>query len=78
VSRQKRGYKTREQEAEQMRQRRANEEAAARGDPLPYLNFFFLLDSTKLPEDASDEEIAARYREFCKLCPPRARKEYTI
>lgn len=70
--------KSASQQQTQQLQREANALAQERGEPLPYPNVWDFLDPTKLPEGASAEEISNRYREFCKICAPRPRKEYTI
>jgi hypothetical protein len=71
--------KTRAQEARAIAQREANERAKARGLPLPYPNPWDVWDPTKLdPAEATPEKLAERYREFCKLCPPRKRKEHFL
>ncbi|MEW6278894.1 MAG: hypothetical protein AB1758_09750 [Candidatus Eremiobacterota bacterium] len=71
-------FKTPEQEERAMAERRANEEAKQKGEPLPFPNLWDFLDPTKVPEDASPQEISLRYREFCKICPPRKRIHYTV
>jgi hypothetical protein len=71
--------KTPEQEARAIAQREENERAKAEGRPLPYPNPWDVWDPTKLdPAEATPEKIAERYREFCKLCPPRKRKEHFL
>lgn len=49
-------------------QRAANDRAAARGEPLPYPNFWDLHDPTKVQPGASAEEVHQRYLEFRKRC----------
>lgn len=60
-------YKTPEQEAKAMAQRRANEEAKRRGEPLPHPDPWDAVDPTKVPEGATLEQIHQRYIEFCFL-----------
>lgn len=61
--------KSPEQLARALEERAANERAQREGRPLPYPNPWDELDPTKLlPEEATPERIAERYREFCKLC----------
>ncbi len=70
--------KSPEQEARAIAEREANRKAKERGLPLPFPNMWDFLDPTKLdPREATPEKIAERYREFCKLCPPRRRKVHT-
>jgi len=71
-------YKTRAQERRAMAQRRENETARREGRPLPYANPWDALDPTKVPRDATPEEIAQSYRDFCEICPPPKRIVYTI
>ena len=71
-------YKTKEQIARAMAQRAANHEAAVKGLPLPYPNMWDALDPTKVPRDATPEQITASYREFCKICPPPPRKRHSL
>jgi hypothetical protein len=71
-------YKTREQIAEALAERRANREAREKGLPLPFPNIWDELDPTKVSRDASPEEITARYREFCKICPPPRKRRYIV
>ena len=61
-----------------MAQRRANARAAREGRPLPHPNIWDTWDPTKVPQDATPEQIHESYLEFCKLCPPPPRKVYTI
>ncbi len=71
--------KSADQEARSIAQREANQRAKAQGLPLPYPNMWDTLDPTKLdPKEATPAKITARYREFCKLCPPRRRKVHTL
>jgi hypothetical protein len=71
--------KTPEQETRAIAQRDANRRAKEKGLPLPFPNPWDVWDPTKLdPEEATPEKIADRYREFCKLCPPRRRKVHTL
>ena len=71
--------KTPEQEARALAEREANLLAKEQGLPLPFPNPWDIWDPTKLdPEEATPEKIAERYREFCKLCPPRRRKFHIL
>jgi hypothetical protein len=71
--------KTREQEERAIAEREANRLAKEKGLPLPYPNPWDVWDPTKVdPENATPEAIAQSYREFCKLCPPRKRKEHSL
>lgn len=65
-------------EAEKRAQRAANEQARARGEPLPYPNPWVALDPTKLPPGASPEEIHRRYLAFREVCRAPQCKRYTI
>lgn len=51
-------------------QRLENEQAAEQGRPLPYPNVWDRLDPTKVPRDASPEQVMASYHAFCEICPP--------
>lgn len=71
--------KSPEQEARALAEREANRRAEEEGQPLPYPNMWDALDPTKLdPREATPEKLAERYREFCKLCPPRKRKVHIL
>jgi hypothetical protein len=70
--------KTKEQEERALAERAANERAQELGLPLPFPNMWDALDPTKLPRDATPEEIHERYKEFRKLCPPPPRKRHVI
>jgi hypothetical protein len=72
------GPKTRVQLRRALRQRAANVRAAAAGLSLPHPNPWDALDPTKLPRDATPEQIQARYAEFRKLCPPPRRKQHFL
>ncbi len=73
-----RPLKTRKQIARALAERRANRYASDHGLPLPFPNIWDFLDPTKLSRDATPEQIAERYLEFCKLCPPRKRKKHIL
>ncbi|MBI2900095.1 MAG: hypothetical protein HYY17_07910 [Planctomycetes bacterium] len=73
-----RRVKSRDREARAMAQRRANARARARNRPMPYPNPWDTWDPTKVPQDATPEQIHRSYLEFRKLCPPPPRKVYTI
>lgn len=68
----------REKEARAIAQRAANAEAKARGEPMPYPNPWDGVDPTKLPEDATPEQITDRYKAFAKICRRAPTKRYTI
>lgn len=71
--------KSPEQEARSIAQREANRQAVEQGLELPYPSMWDALDPTKVdPKEATPEKIAQRYREFCKLCPPRRRKVHIL
>lgn len=70
--------KDEEQTARALAQRAANEEARGKGLPLPYPNIWDELDLTKVPPDATPEQIHDRYKEFIKLCHPRPRKRHVL
>lgn len=59
-------------------QRAANERAARAGKPLPYPNPWDAVDPTKLPRDATPEQIHQRYLEFTKICKAPPCKRHTI
>lgn len=67
-----------EKERVAMAQREANARAAERGEPLPFPNPWDLWDPTKVPPDATPEQITASYRAFRALCRPAPVKRYTI
>ena len=71
-------YKTRAQTRRQMAERRANARAAKAGKPLPFPNIWDTWDPTKVPADATPEEIHRSYLEFTKICRPRPRKRYIL
>jgi hypothetical protein len=73
-----RSPKTRAQVRRAMAERRANESAAERGEPLPYPNIWDEVDPTKVPRDASEQEILESVAAFLKLCPPPARKRHVL
>ena len=70
--------KTPEQEARALAQRTANQRALAEGEAMPYPNVWDRLDPTKVPCDATPDQISQRYKEFCKICPPPKRIEYIL
>lgn len=59
-----------EKEQRAMTQRAANEAAKARGEPLPFPNVWDVLDPTKVPADATPEDIARSYEAFAQICRP--------
>jgi hypothetical protein len=65
----RRSPKTRQQVDRALAERRANTQAAKAGNPLPYPNIWDELDPTKVPRDASEEEVQRSYAEFRRLCP---------
>lgn len=71
-------YKTRAQEKRALAQRAENEKAQREGRPLPYPNPWDAVDPTKVPRDATPEQITQSYRDFCKICPPPKRIVYTL
>jgi hypothetical protein len=70
--------KSPEQERRATAERRANEEAAALGQPLPFPNPWDGVDHTKVPRHATHDELQASYAAFRVLCPPRARKQHRL
>lgn len=56
-------------------ERRANEAARDAGRPLPHPSPWDVLDPTKVPRNATDEQIRDSYLRFRALCPPRPRKK---
>jgi hypothetical protein len=74
----KTGPKTRAQIRRALDQRRANARAAAEGAPLPFPNPWDAVDHTKVPRDATAEQIHIRYIEFRKLCPPPSRRKHSL
>lgn len=71
-------YKTKDQSARALAERAANRDAGEKGLPMPSPNVWDELDPTKVPRDATPEEIAASYREFCKICPPPRKRRHTL
>ncbi|MBC8069882.1 MAG: hypothetical protein IAG13_16205 [Deltaproteobacteria bacterium] len=63
---------TSEREARAMAERAENEAARAGGEPLPFPNPWDVLDPTKVPPDATPEQIARSYEAFAEICrtPP--------
>lgn len=57
-----------------MAQRSANARARAEGRALPYPNPWDILDPTKAPADATDEQIRESYLRFREQCPRPARR----
>jgi hypothetical protein len=51
-----------------MAERAANDAARQRGEPLPFPNPWDVLDPTKVPSDATPEEIARSYEAFALIC----------
>ena len=71
--------KSSKQIARALAQREANARAKREGRPLPFPNPWDDLDPTKiLPEDATPERLAARYREFNQLCRRPKRKVHVL
>jgi len=68
----------RHHEERALAQRAANQEALEQGRPFPFPNPFDLLDPTKVPRDATPEQIMESHRQFRKICRPRPPKKYTI
>lgn len=68
----------RRKEERAMAQRAANLEAWRAGRPLPYPSPFGRLDPTKVPADATPEQIAESHRQFRKICRPFQPKRHTI
>jgi hypothetical protein len=67
-----------EREQRAIERRQANAEAARTGRPLPHPNPWDALDPTKLDAAVDADAAAARYRAFCKLCPPRRWKTHVL
>jgi hypothetical protein len=74
----KRLLKTQQQEVRALAERKANADAVTAGHPMPFPNMWDVLDPTKVPRDATPEQIHQSYLEFRKLCPPPPRKLYTL
>jgi hypothetical protein len=70
--------KTRQQERRALAERAANAAARAAGLPLPFPNPWDALDPTKVPRDATPEQIQQSYRAFNEMCRPRPCKRYEI
>ena len=60
------------------KQRRANAKAKAEGKPLPYPSIWDTLDPTKVPEDATPEQVLESFRAFQRICRPRPRKRIVL
>ena len=78
VPRRRSPMKSARQTTRALAERRANERAAREGCDLPHPNVWDALDPTKLPRDASPEEVHRRYLEFQKLCHPPERKKHYL
>ena len=74
----KTGPKTRAQIRRSLAERRANARAALANVPLPFPNPWDAADPTKVPRDATAEQIHTRYIEFRKLCPPPTRRKHFL
>ena len=70
--------KSRKQIARAMAERCANQYARDHILPLPFPNPWDVWDPTKVDPDATPEQIAERYLEFSKLCPPSRRIKYIV
>lgn len=70
------GWRRKEERA--LAQRAANDQAWREGRPQPYPNPFEVLDPTKVPANATPEQIAESHRQFRKICPPFQPKRHTI
>lgn len=70
--------KTAEQTARAEAERRANEQAAAEGRALPYPNPWDAIDPTKVPQNASAQELQASYQRWSQLCRKRPRKVHLL
>jgi hypothetical protein len=70
--------KSRRQTARALSQRAANARAFREGRPLPYPNPWDAVDPTKVPRDATPEQVHESYREFMKLCRPIPRKKHYL
>jgi hypothetical protein len=66
------------QEERALRERQANEVAAAQRRPLPFPNIWDTLDPTKVASDATPSEVHASYLRFATLCRPRPRKVHRL
>ena len=64
-------------EAVAVAQRAENASAQARGEPMPFPNPWDGVDPTKVPADATPEQITASYKAFSQICRVRTRR-YTI
>lgn len=70
--------KTEDRVARAIAQRDANERAREAGQPLPYPNPWDALDPTKLPRDATAEQLHQRVRRFARICRKPPCKRHTL
>lgn len=66
--------KTPEQESKAIAERDANRVAAECGEALPFPNIWDRLDPTKVPADATEEEVQRSYAAFRAICRPLPRR----
>lgn len=66
------------QEDRALRERSANDLAAAEGRPLPFPNIWDTLDPSKVAPGATPSEVHASYLRFTALCRPRQRKVHRL
>jgi hypothetical protein len=59
-------------------QRAANAAAREAGAPLPHPNVWDVLDPTKVPSDATPEQLRASYEAFRRICRPRPCRRHTL
>ncbi len=70
--------KTAEQTARAEAERLANEQAAGEGRDLPFPNPWDAIDPTKVPRNASAEELQTSYQRWSQLCRKRPRKVHLL
>jgi len=70
--------KTEEQTARAEAERLANERAAVEGRALPFPNPWDAIDLTKVPPNASAQELQLSYQRWSQLCRKRPRKVHLL